>query len=421
MELSFNFGIPRDVSFTLSSKRPFIRSSFSTGTGTTNRNDFLSWDYWFGNGYSSSFAGVTVNSETALKLSAFWRGVNLLSSISASFPVGLYKRLPNGDTQEVTGHPAIRLLKMRPNKMMTSVVFREATQANTFLHGNGYAYIERNGTGVPLSFKLMDSTQTEPRTDGDIIVYRYGDKVINSYNILHIPGLSFDGISGKSVIKAGAESMGVGLAMQKYTGNFYKNGAKQSGFLMHPMALSDTAKSGMRKSFDEKVLGPEGGTGILDEGMKYIPNTVPPVDAQLLQSKQFSVQDIARWLGVPPYLLFEESRSTFTNIENQGLEFVRYTLTQWVLRWEAELNIKLLTTDEQDDHFFKLNMDSLVRGNLRERMEAYRIALEEGILNIDEVRAKEDLNSLPNGLGKKHLIQMNRIPIEDLAKNKEIK
>jgi len=400
------------MEYILNATFPFVhkRGSFSTGTGTDTRTDFLTWDFWYGNGHS--VAGVTVNADTALKQSAYWRAVNLLSSQIAAFPVGLFKRLPNGDTEPVTNHPSVKLLRTRPNPKINPVMWREAMQANTLVSGNGYSYIERNGVGQPISLRLLDPTQMEPKDVGDALIYDYRRNSIESFYILHIPGLSFDGISGKSVISAAAESMGLNLAMQKYSANFWKNGAKQTGVLSHPMSLSPTAREGMRQSFDKNMKGEEGGTMILDEGMKYTPTGIPPDDAQLLQSKQFSVQEIARWFGIPPFLLFDESRSTFTNIENQSLEFVRYTLTQWVIRWEAELKIKLLTEVEQEDHFFKMNMNALLRGDLESRYNAYGIGIEKGWLSPNEVRGWEDLNRIEGG--DTYSQQMNKQPIGNI-------
>lgn len=371
----------------------------------------------FGQSYSTITAGVTVTNDTALKQSAYWRAINLLSSQIASFPIGKFKKLKNGDTERIFDD-TVKLINRKVNRVMRPFIWRESMQANVLVNGNAYSVIEKNRGGKPLSLILLDSTNMTPQTNGVDIVYRYIDNVYNPDQILHIPGLSFDGIKGRAVLNVAAESMGVGLAMQKYSANFFKNGAKQSGVLMHPHALSDEAKGGIRKSFEKKMKDKEGGTMILDEGMKYVPIGIPPDQQQLLQSKQFSVQEIARWFGIPPYMLFEESRSTFNNISEQGISFVRYTLTQWVERWEAELDAKLLTEEEKDNQFFwKFNMNSLMRGNLKERMEAYRTGLDLGIYNIDEVRGFEDLNELPNGQGKKHIIQVNRTPIEKLGEN----
>ncbi len=370
----------------------------------------------FGQSYNTNTAGVTVTNDTALKQSAYWRAINLLSSQIAAFPIGKFKRLKNSDTEEIFDD-SVRLLTQKTNRVMRSFIWRESMQANVLVDGNGYSFIEKNRGGKPLALKLLDSINMTPQTNGSDIVYRYFQDVYDPSQVLHIPGLSFDGIKGRAVLNVAAENMGLGLAMQKYSANFFKNGAKQSGVLMHPHALSDTAKGGLRKSFDKKMKDEEGGTMILDEGMKYIPISIPPDQQQLLQSKQFSIQDLARWFGVPPYMLFEESRSTFNNISEQGISFVRYTLTQWVERWEAEINEKLLMEGEKDDHFFKFNMNSLMRGSLKERMVAYKAGLDIGLYNIDEVRRLEDLNNLPDGKGKKHTVQLNRTTIDKIGEN----
>lgn len=402
--------------YVLNTKFPFIHKLNGQTRASVNLPTATLED-WLASGYETQSAGVTINENSALKNSAYWRAVNLLSSQTASFPIGLYKRLPNGDTKEIRDHPAILLLIRKPNEIMTPFIWREAMQANVLTKGNAYSYITRSRQGTPLELRIMDPGSMVPKSNGRKLVYEYQtNETYNPYRILHVPGVSFDGVKGKSVLEAAAESIGVGLAMQKFSADFYKNGAKQTGVLMHPMGLSAETLQGLRKSFNKNMKDKDGGTMILDEGMKYQPLSTAPVDQQLLQSKQFSIQDIARWFGVPVHLLMEESRSTFNNIAEQGISFVRFTLAQWVNRWEAELNAKLLTEKEKEDHYFKFNMDSLMRGSLKERMEAYRTGLDLGIYNIDECRRLEELNELPDGLGKKHLVQVNRVPIEDLRK-----
>ena len=393
-----------------------INGSEERGTPTINWPTAELDLYFQGNGYNTQTAGITVTSDTALKHSAYWRATNLISSQTAAFPLGKFKRLRSGDVKEIFDD-SVRLVTRKTNRVMRSFIWREAMQANALVNGNGYSFIEKTNDGKPVALKLLDPVNMQPQTDGETVVYKYVDRVFDSSQVFHIPGLSFDGIKGRAVLDIAAESMGVGLAMQKYSALMFKNGAKQTGVLMHPQQLSTTAREGLRKSFDKKLKGEEGGTMILDEGMKWIPTGIPPDQAQLLQSKQFSVQEIARWFGVPPHLLFEESRSTFNNISEQGIEFVRYTLTQWVTRWEAELNEKLLLEDEKESYFWKFNMNSLMRGSLKDRMEAYRTGLDLGIYNIDEVRALEDLNQLPGGEGKKHLVQINRTSIEKIGEN----
>jgi len=367
-------------------------------------------DTWFGGGYDTTTAGVKVNQDTALKHAAYWRAINLLSSQIGSFPVDLFKRLPDGDTQEIKDHPGLNLITEKPNNVSTPFVYRESVQANILTWGNGYSYIKRDMKGTPLSLHIQDPVKVKPKSDGADIVYDIGNNIgIDPYFILHIPGLSYDGVKGLAPIQVAAESIGGGLGLQKYSNEFIANGAKQSGVLTHPMALSDKAREGLRKSYDKKMKGPDGGTMILDEGMKYQPLTIPPDQAQFLESRKFSVNDIARWFGIPPHLLYEESRSTFNNIAEQGISFVTYTLTQWVVRWEDELNRKLLTEEEKEDHFFKFNMNALMRGNAKDRFEAYRVGLDLGVYSINEIRRIEELNSIDGG--DQHLVQINREPI----------
>ena len=184
--------------FELSSKFPFV--SRISGEQRTAKLQGIKrlWDEWLMGGGTTS-AGVTVNGETALKHSAYWRAVNLLSSQIASFPIGLFKRLPNGNTEEIFKHPAVRLLTRQANNIMTPFIWKESTQANALTRGNGYSYIKRDGGGSPLSLTILDSDNMDPRAEDNQLIYDYGGDIIDPYYILHIPGLSFDGVKGKSV------------------------------------------------------------------------------------------------------------------------------------------------------------------------------------------------------------------------------
>lgn len=385
-------------------------------------NEIRETPNWPGHILSSVFgtdgtktAGIDVNSNSALHHSAYWRAINLLSSQIASFDLGLFKTLDNGDTQEVKDHPAVTLLTRQANAMMNSFIWKESTHANILVHGNGYSFIERKAGGEPVALKMLDSTKVIPRTDKDGLFYEYSGQLIEPYFMLHVPGLGFDGLQGKAILTVAAESMGVGLAMQKYSADMFANGAKQTGVLTHPQALSVNAKDNLRKSFEKKMKGKDGGTMILDEDMKWTATGIPPDQQQLLQSKQFSIQDYARWFGVPPYMLYDESRSTFNNITEQGLSYVRYTLTSWVERWEAELGAKLLTEEERDNHFWKFNMNSLMRGNPAERAAFYSNMLEKGVFSINEVRKEEGKNRIEGG--DDHIVQLNRTTIDKLGEN----
>ena len=408
----------RRLMYVLNGKFPFIHN---IPEDETRGQVLLPWstlDDWFAlDGYNTYTAGVNITEETALKHSAYWRAVNLLSSQIASFPIDLFKQLPNGNRERVTNHPAVILLTRKPNNIMTPFIWRESCQANVLTRGNSFSGIEKNSLGKPVGLTMLKTDDMKIRVDGDRLIYDYDNKLYDRSQILHIPGLSFDGVKGKAVLQVAAESMGVGLAMQKYSANMFKNGAKQTGVVTHPMRLSPEARTGMRTSFDKNMKGEEGGTLILDEGMKWHATGIPPDQAQLLQSKRFSVDEMARWFGIPPHLLYEESRSTFNNIAEQGLSFITYTLTQWVERWESELEAKLLTEEEKDDHFFKFNMNSLMRGNPVDRGNFISQMIQTGVMSINEGRRLEDLNSIEGG--DKHYVQVNMQPIDAPPKEQD--
>ena len=368
---------------------------------------------------SSTLAGITVNQETALTHSAVWRAISILSSSIAQLPVTLYRREKNGDTIEAVNHPAYWLLK-EPNGVQTGYIFRESAQYSVLTWGNSYAFIEKKGAD-PVKLYLLDPSKIDVISKNTELVYRSkpNAKVYNGQFILHIPALSFDGVSGKSPIQVAKESIATGLATQKFGNKFFANGAKQSGVLQYPGVLGDIGIKNLRESFDKNMKDKEGGTMVLEEGIKYTPITIPPDDAQFIETRKFSINEIARWYGIPPHLLGDLERATFSNIEHQGIEFVIYSLMPWIRRWEDELNRKLLKEDEKQTHFFKFNVNGLLRGDAKTRFEAYKAALDMGWMNIDEVRALEDMNALPNGAGKKYIIQLNRTDIDNIDKKPE--
>jgi len=368
---------------------------------------------------TSTLAGITVNQDTALTHSAVWRAINILSSSIAQLPIGLFRREKNGDIIEAENHPAYRLLK-EPNGIQTGYIFRESMQYSVCGWGNGYAFIERNGRNDPKSLEIWDAANVEIIKDNNQLYYRQRpDRTLIDANfILHIPALSTDGIVGKSPIQVAKESIAGGLAVQKFGNKFFANGAKQSGVLTHPARLGDKGIQNLRKSFNKIMKDDVGGTMILEEGLQYQNISIPPDQAQFLDSRKFSVTEIARWYGVPPHLLSDLDRATYSNIEQQSIEFVIYSLMPWIRRWEDELNRKLLKEDEKKDHYFKFNVNGLLRGDSKTRFEAYGLALDRGWMNIDEVRGLEEMNNIPDGMGKKYLVQLNRTPIEKLGNEK---
>jgi HK97 family phage portal protein len=391
-------------------KFPFFFKRATMNMPQATLEDFFrTWDY-------ESDAGVSVNPDTAYTLSAVYRAINLLSSTIGTLPIKLYRK--NGTSRiEVDNLPGIKILN-DPTQSSVQVIMRESIQTSALSWGNGYGYIKRNGNNQPLSIDFLDPQKVTPKIGTDKKVY-YDiagvDYNVPSRYIFHIPALCFNGITGKSPIEVARQSIGGGLAMQKYGNQFFRNGAKSSGVLTHPNQLSDNARERFRERFEKKLKGPEGGTMILEEGVKYTPLTIPNEQAQFLQSRKFTIEEIARWFGIPPHLLADLDRATYSNIEEQGIDFVTYSLTPWIVRWEQELNRKLLSPGERINHYFKFNLNGLLRGDAKTRAEYYRQMLDMGVLSINEVRQLEEFNDITDG--DKHLVQLARTTLEKIGKD----
>ncbi len=372
-------------------------------------------------GGGPSKSGITVNQETATRLSAFWRGVRLLSETLASVPLCLYERQEPRGRRKATEHPLFYLLHDEPNPEMTSFFARECMQAQVVTHGNGYAAIRRDAGGRTREIWPLISGRVEPRRsqDGGLIYWAtLNDGSREPWapaEILHVPGLSFDGIKGKSVLRATRDVIGAGLAAQDYGATFFRHGGRVPGVVetqltkMDPDTkknLSETWLSGRNDNWHQVAF--------LPKGMKYTDVGVSPDDAQFLETRKFTVPEIARILGVPPHLLYDLERATFSNIEMQSLEFIIYTMRQYFVRWEQELNRKLLTPEERRTYYFEFNADGLMRGDAAARGTFYSLGRQWGFLSANDIR---DLENQP-GIGKAgdvYLTPINMANAEELV------
>lgn len=360
--------------------------------------------YWvqklFGGGVTTA-AGVQVDEESALKYSAVWAAVNIISGAVGFLPLPVYRRKDEGK-EKVPAHPVYRLLHDRPNKYMNALTFRETLQAHVLLWGNGYAEIERNGAGRPIALWPITPNRVEPDTDkiqDDILVWKVShpkkpDVFIPDEDMLHISGLGFDGLIGYSVIEYARESIGLGMGAERFGSAFFGNGATIGNVLEHPGKLSDDAAKRLKESIKEKYSGPSNAhrTLVLEEDMKWKPLGFTQKDAQFLETRKFQVTDVARWFQIAPHKLGDLERATFTNIEHQGIDFVVWTLGRWLKRWEHEVNFKLFTEAEQRTHFAEFLVDALLRGDTKTRNESYAIAVTNGWMNRNEVRERENMN-----------------------------
>ena len=342
-------------------------------------------DYRMGSQYSFLFgptsSGRNVTEFTAMQTTAVYSCVRILSEAIASLPLHLY-RYAGKSKERVYDHPLYHILHDEPNPEMTSFIFRETMMTHLLLWGNAYAQIIRDGAGrVVALYPLLASKMTVDRDRIGQLVYTYtrdsdenpnfsgyGQITLGRDDVLHIPGLGFDGLVGYSPIAMMKNAVGITLACEEYGASFFANGATPGGVLEHPGILKDPKK--VRDSWNEVYRGSGNAhkVAVLEEGMKYQQIGLPPEDSQFLETRKFQLDEIARLYRIPPHMVGDLDKSSFSNIEQQSLEFVKYTLDPWVIRWEQSLQRALLLPREKQEYFIKLNVDGLLRGDYASRM-----------------------------------------------------
>ncbi len=343
----------------------------------------------------TSFSGKSVTPKTAMTISAFWRGVDLLSTQLASLPLSVYKK-ENGHRIEAVDHPIYNLLK-EPNHLYSSFVFHETAMLHLLvLDGNFYAIIERDENYRPVRLWICDPKQVMPiYVEGQMFYFVTGFKdPFPARDMIHVVGKSFDGLIGLTPLKYHAQTLGYSLTLQEFSQKFFKNGAHLSGVVEHPGKMTKEQYQTFRDSWERAYTGMAftGKTGILQGGAKYNKISISPEEAQYLESRKHSVTDIARILGVPPHKVYDLDKATFSNIEQQGIEFVQDSMLPWIRRFESEYHRKLFFTDERKYMYTKFNVNGLLRGDAAARGEYYSKMTAAGIMTPDEVREKEDLN-----------------------------
>ena len=377
--------------------------------------------------FGRSNSGKIVNERTAMQTTAVYSCVRILSEAIASLPVHLYRYTDTGK-ERVYNHPLYYLLHDEPNPEMTSFVFRETLMSHLLIWGNAYAQIIRDGGGRVLGLYPLLPDKVEVDRDGKGELYyvynRYSDENPNfgeygrvylaPEDVLHIPGLGFDGLVGYSPIAMAKNAVGMTLACEEYGAGFFENGATPGGVLEHPGVLKDPAK--VRESWHAVYGGSKnaGKVAVLEEGMKYQQIGIPPEEAQFLETRKFQVDEIARLYRIPPHMVGDLDKSSFSNIEQQSLEFVKYTLDPWVIRWEQSLQKALLLPQEKREYFVKLNVDGLLRGDYQSRMTGYSVGRQNGWLSANDIREMEDMNPIPaEEGGDLYLVNGNLCKLED--------
>ena len=367
------------------------------------------YNFFFG----STSAGKPVNEHTAMQMTAVYSCVRILSETLAGLPLHVYKYNDNGGKEKNLKHPLYKLLHDEPNPEMTSFAFRETLMSHLLLWGNAYAQIIRNAHGEVLSlYPLMPNKMTVDRDSNGRLFYLYqrssedvpslgkdSQVYLTPADVLHIPGLGFDGLVGYSPIAMAKNAVGLAIATEEYGAKFFANGAAPGGVLEHPGTIKDPQK--VKESWNAAYQGSANShkVAVLEEGMKYQPIGISPEQAQFLETRKFQINEIARIFRVPPHMLADLEKSSFSNIEQQSLEFVKYTLDPWVVRWEQSMCRALLSDSEKPTVFIKFNVDGLLRGDYASRMSGYATARQNGWMSANDIRELENLDRIPAELG----------------------
>ncbi len=372
-------------------------------------------------------SGKAVTERSAMQMTAVYSCVRILSEAVAGLPLHLYKYTDSGGKAMALDHSLYRLLHDEPNPEMSSFVFRETLMTHLLLWGNAYAQIIRNGKNeIVALYPLMPNKMSVDRDENGRLYYTYyrgSDEAIKNKefavtlqpsDVLHIPGLGFDGLVGYSPIAMAKNAIGMAIACEEYGAKFFANGAAPGGVLEHPGTIKDPQR--VRESW-QSTFGGSGNANkiaVLEEGMKYTPIGISPEQAQFLETRKFQINEIARIFRVPPHMVGDLEKSSFSNIEQQSLEFVKYTLDPWVIRWEQSIQRSLLSRDEKAVYFVKFNLEGLLRGDYQSRMNGYAIGRQNGWMSANDIRELENLDRIPaKDGGDLYLINGNMLPLKN--------
>lgn len=373
---------------------------------------------WNGRGWDNDDeGGMYVNENIALNFSAIYSAVSRIAAAIATMPIQIIKYNLDGSKTEVFDHPARRLLSVSPDGQITSLLFREAAQAHSLLVGNSYAEIVRNQRGQAVELHLLDPNRVSPRRDYDTgrkiysVSSRHGIDELPNDRMLHIPALTWDGFCGMSPVKLAADTVRLGIATQKYGIRYFAKGGRPMGFLTKPGVIGEPQRKQYRQEWKElhEGIGNWFSVGVLSGGLEWKNIGTTPNEAQFLATRQFQVEEIARWYNIPPHMLAQMDKTTSPNTNHMFVEFAIFTLLPWIKRWESELNMKLFTRVEQLTYSVKFNMGGLLRADPKTRMEILKTQLQCGVITIDEWRELEERNAFGPGLGDKPIVMASQM------------
>lgn len=369
-------------------------------------------------------SGATVNANTAMGATAVYAAVSLLARTVATLPLHTYERIDRGKRQ-ARDHPLYTVLKNRPNPYQTSSEWRETMQAHLGLWGNAYSEIVFDGRGRAVQLWPLRPDRMKDikiKADGSLeYIYQVNDGqlvTVPGRLIFHVKALSTDGLRGISPITQCREAIGLALAAQEYGARWFGNGARPSGVLQTPQKLSNEAHGRLKGSWNATYQGLTNANrvAILEEGLTYQQIGLPPEDSQFLETRQFQVAEVARIFNVPPHLIGDLSKATFSNIEHQSIDFLEHSVRPWLVKWEERILLSLFPEAEQGRYYAEFNVDGLLRGDIKSRYEAYSIGRQNGWLSADDIRERENMNPLDDGQGAIYLVPLNMVPADQAGK-----
>lgn len=368
--------------------------------------------------FGSSLSGKSVTPRSAIQVSTVYACVRVIAETIASLPVHVYECTDNGNLKAIE-HPLYHILHDEPNPEMTSFIWREAMLSHLLLWGNAYCQIIRSGRSKVIGlYPLLPDHMEVDRDSHGALTYTYttteGLTVkLAPTDVLHISGLGFDGIMGYSPIALEKNAIGLGIAAEEYGSKFFSNGAMPSGILTHPNTVKNP--QALRESWSAAYGGSSnsGKVAILEEGMSFTRVSMPNNEAQFLETRKFQVSEICRIFRVPPHLIGDLDRATFSNIEHMSIDFAVHTIRPWLVRIEQAINRALFSDSEKGRFYVQFNIDGLMRGDYKSRMEGYAIARQNGWMSANDIRELENLNPIPEEEGgSRYLINGNMVPVE---------
>ncbi len=372
-------------------------------------------------GGSESKAGARVNEDTAVKVTAVFACIRLLAQTLASLPLHTYRRIDDGK-ERAYNHSLYTVLHDLANPECTSYNFRLIMMVNLLLTGNAYAEKVHNKAGDVIALWPIPSNRVAIKRNKKLNiplyeVYTDNGKTIIMYpeKMFHIQWVGMANLRSFKPVELAREAIGLSIAAEEFGSRFFSNGANASGIAEYPGRMSDESYERFKKTFNEKYTGLSKGQRVmfLEEGLKFTKLTINPNEAQAIETRKFQVIEVCRFYNVPPHLIMDLERSTFSNIEHQDISFVKYSLRPYLVCWEQEMLRSLFLPSERRTYFSEFNVDGLLRGDAKSRAEALDIQMRNGVINADEWRAMENMNPQPDGLGQIFYVPLNWVPKQD--------